>query len=111
MIFIERQIESLLAAGIAGQRFHLDNRTSPIAVFREFLQLRAAIREYQPDLVHAQYGTVTACLTSFATSGPLVVTFRGSDLNPHQEKSRVRCFASRLHVADRGPAGRPHHLR
>lgn len=96
MIFVERQIESLLAAGIAGQTFHLESRTSLLAMYRDLRQLRAKIREFQPDIVHAQYGTATAFFCVLATSRPLVVTFRGSDLNPSREKSRLRCFSSRL---------------
>jgi len=96
MIFIERQIESLLAAGVNGRTFYLYNRMSFLVSFYELLELRAEIREFQPDIIHAQYGTVTAFLASLATSRPLVVTYRGSDLNPDPEKSRLRCYFGRF---------------
>jgi teichuronic acid biosynthesis glycosyltransferase TuaC len=96
MIFIERQIESLLAAGIEGHTFHLRSRTEPGVTLREWRRLRAEIRAFQPQVVHAQYGTATAFLTAVATNLPLVVTFRGSDLNPDPEKGSLRCFFSRF---------------
>jgi teichuronic acid biosynthesis glycosyltransferase TuaC len=104
MIFIERQIDSLLAAGVVGETFHLENRTSPLVMFRELQQLRAEIRKFQPQIVHAQYGTATAFLCLLASRRPLVVSFRGSDLNPNQYKGPLRCFLSRLlsQVAARG---------
>ena len=96
MVFIERQIESLLAAEVVGRTFHLESRTSPVAMFRQWRRLRAEIRRFQPHVMHAQYGTATAFLCLLASRRPLVVTFRGSDLNPNQQKSRARCLASRL---------------
>ena len=96
MIFIERQIESLLSARVAGRTFHLQSRTSPQIMLREFLRLRREIRDYRPHIVHAQYGTVTAFLSAFASLRPLIVSFRGSDLNRDQEKGRLRCELSRF---------------
>jgi glycosyltransferase involved in cell wall biosynthesis len=96
MIFIERQMDSLLAAGVVGRKFHLQSRTSPFAMLGEWRRLRGEIRAFQPEIVHAQYGTATAFLAMLASLRPMVVTFRGSDLNPNQAKGRIRCFASRL---------------
>ena len=96
MIFVERQIDSLLAAGVEGRTFHLQSRTSPGVLLREWRRLRAEIREYRPDIVHAQYGTVTAFLCVLTTRLPIVVTFRGSDLNPDPAKGRLRCWLSRF---------------
>jgi glycosyltransferase involved in cell wall biosynthesis len=96
MVFIERQIDSLLAAGVVGRRFHLQSRTSPIEMLHELRRLREEIRDFRPQIVHAQYGTVTAFLTMLASRRPLVITFRGSDLNPNEGKRRLHCFLSRL---------------
>ncbi len=96
MIFVERQIDSLVRAGVAGQTFYLQSRTAPGVMLRELRRLKAEIRQFQPDIVHAQYGTATAFVCVFATSRPLVVTFRGSDLNPTPEKGRLRCLMGRL---------------
>lgn len=101
MIFIERQIESLLAAGVDGRTFHLQSRTEPSVTLREWRRLRADIRDFRPEVVHAQYGTATAFLTVLAAPArmagapPLIVTFRGSDLNPDPEKGFARCLAGR----------------
>jgi glycosyltransferase involved in cell wall biosynthesis len=95
MVFIERQIASLVAAGVEGRTFHLQSRTSPGVLLREWRRLRDEIREYRPDVVHAQYGTATAFLCVLATRLPLIVTFRGSDLNPDPDKGRLRCLLSR----------------
>ena len=96
MIFVERQIDSLLAAGVEGRTFHLESRTSPSVLLREWRRLRAEIREFRPDIIHAQYGTVTAFLCVLATRLPIVVTFRGSDLNPDPAKGRLRCSLGRF---------------
>ncbi len=96
MIFIERQMDSLIAAGVSGRRFHLRTRTSPIAMFAELRRLRGEVRAFQPRIVHAQYGTATAFIAMFAAWRPMVVTYRGSDLNPNEGKGRVHCFVSRL---------------
>ncbi len=96
MIFIERQIESLLTAGVDGRTFHLQSRTEPRVTLREWRRLRTEIRDFRPEVVHAQYGTATAFLTVLATRLPLIVTFRGSDLNPDPEKGFARCLLSRL---------------
>src|SRR5437016_3113928 len=95
-IYIERQIESLLAAGVEGRTFHLRSRTAPGVMFREWRRLRTEVREFQPEVIHAQYGTATAFIAALAARGPLVVTFRGSDLNPNPEKSCLRCFLGRV---------------
>src|SRR5438105_2360168 len=65
-IFIERQIESLLAAGVQGRTFYLRSRTAPGVMFREWRRLRAEVREFQPDVVHAQYGTATGFIAALA---------------------------------------------
>src|SRR5205814_1718718 len=84
------------AAGVEGHTFHLRSRTEPSVTLREWRRLRAEIRVFRPEVVHAQYGTATAFLTVLATNQPLIVTFRGSDLNPDPDKGFARCLLSRL---------------
>lgn len=95
MIFALRQVVSLESAGVVCQSFLLASRTSLIAVVKEWIRLRHAIRSFQPDLVHAHYGTVTALLAGLSTTQPIVITYRGSDLNPSGERWPRR-FLSRL---------------
>ena len=95
MIFAMRQVASLESAGVISHSFLLFSRTSPVAVVKEWIRLRHAIRSFQPHLVHAHYGTVTALLAGLSTAKPIVITYRGSDLNP-SSSSWPRRFLSRL---------------
>lgn len=96
MIFVRRQAESLLREGIEADLFYLRSRTSPPAVYREFRRLRACIGAFRPALVHAQFGTATAALSALAAAClPLMVTYRGGDLN-RPPSGGIRSFAARL---------------
>jgi len=90
MIFARRQVESLCRAGIEMGVFYLGSRTSPIRLLREWRRLRTVIEEYRPHVLHAHYGTVTALLCALATTLPLVITFRGADLNFDPDASAFR---------------------
>lgn len=104
MIFIRRQIDALRAAGVIAGDFYLGTRTSPRTLLGERRRFRQVLRRFTPHLVHAQYGTVTACFCLLSTRLPVVVTFRGSDLNPCRSISRTRSLAGRLlsHLASLG---------
>lgn len=82
MSFSRRQAASVAECGIEVASFFLRSRTSPIAVWKDLQRLRATIREFAPDVVHAHFGTMTAFVTALASCVPLVITFHGSDLNP-----------------------------
>ena len=82
MIFARRESSCLRYADIEIRQFFLQSRTSLIRMMREFFRLRRQIRDFRPHVIHAHYGTVTAMFCGLATMRPLVVTFRGSDLNP-----------------------------
>lgn len=86
--FSKRQMESMSRVGCEVELFFLKNRRSPRELFRERKNLRTLIREFQPDLVHAHFGTMTAFFCATASHVPLVVSFRGSDLNPAGEEDR-----------------------
>jgi glycosyltransferase involved in cell wall biosynthesis len=81
MIFAKRQVDSLELAGVDIQRFFLASRTSPRMLWAEASRFRKLVGDFQPDLVHAQYGTVTAMFCALSCRCPLVITYRGSDLN------------------------------
>jgi teichuronic acid biosynthesis glycosyltransferase TuaC len=83
MIFARRQASRLREAGVEVSLFHLRSRTSPIQLAREWARFRRRLRRAAPDVVHAHYGTVTALFAALGALGrPLVITYRGSDLNP-----------------------------
>ena len=83
MIFARRQIDSIATRGIDCQIFFLETRTSLFGVFAEIRRLRNTIRSFAPDIVHAHYGTVTSLICAVCTWCPLVIHYRGSDLNPN----------------------------
>ena len=96
MIFVRRQVESLRRAGIDVSAFYLASRTSPIRVLQEWRRLRTRIKETRPHLLHAHYGTVTSAICALATSIPLVITFRGDDLNFQPEACWARVALGHL---------------
>lgn len=96
MIFAKRQIESLKSAGIESATFFLRSRTSPALMLRELLRFRAQVRSYDPDIIHAHFGTATAMFCAIGTTRPLVITYRGSDLNPCQAVSPVQSAGGRF---------------
>jgi teichuronic acid biosynthesis glycosyltransferase TuaC len=96
MIFARRQVASLQQVGVVCETFFLASRTSPWILAKEWRRLRNTIKLFQPDLLHAHYGTVTAFLSAVNTPIPLVVTYRGSDLNPSLSTPWVRWLAGIL---------------
>jgi glycosyltransferase involved in cell wall biosynthesis len=96
MIFAKRQTQSLVNEGIQNRNFFLASRTAPWTLCREMLRLRREIHHFQPHLVHAHFGTMTALACAIATRSPLVITFRGSDLNPTPSMHWLRSFLCRL---------------
>jgi teichuronic acid biosynthesis glycosyltransferase TuaC len=97
MIFARRQAESLEREGVEVERFHLRSRTSPLILIREYFRLRRHIARFEPSLVHAQFGTVTAMITALAAGRtPVAMTFRGGDLNHSPSTGVVRSFLGRL---------------
>jgi teichuronic acid biosynthesis glycosyltransferase TuaC len=95
-IFSKRQVFSLQQLGVPVEPFFLRSRQSPIILFKEWRRFRKKIHEFKPDLVHAHYGTMTAFFCGLATRAPLVVTYRGSDLNPTPGISLSRSVAGKL---------------
>ena len=90
MVFARRQIDALEAMGVQCKRFFLRSRTSPFGVVSEWLRLRLEILKFNPTVIHAQYGTITAFMTVCSTLRPTVVTYRGSDLNPIPSENVLR---------------------
>ena len=90
MIHVTRQVASLECPGVTCQTYHVTSRTSPRVVLGEWRRLRREIRTFQPDIVHAHYGTMTAFLAVLSTTLPVLVTYRGSDLNPNRSRGWLR---------------------
>jgi teichuronic acid biosynthesis glycosyltransferase TuaC len=97
MIFARRQAENLIHEGVEVSLFHLRSRTSPFELVREWSRFRRHMRQTRPDVVHAQFGTATAMFAALAAPcTPLVITYRGSDLNllPGRALLMTRCRAA-----------------
>src|SRR5258708_35687515 len=90
MIFARRQAESLTAEGVKIGTFFLCSRTSLILLWHDYQRFRRTLRADAPDVIHAHYGTVTAMFAALASGRrPLVVTYRGSDLNSSPVRPRA----------------------
>lgn len=90
MVHVTRQVASLEAAGVACQTFMVASRTSLQIVLREWRRLRREIQAFQPHIVHAHYGTLTAFLAILSTALPVIITYRGSDLNSNRSRGWLR---------------------
>ncbi len=101
MIFVRRQAQSMVAEGVEVELFYLASRTSPRRVLLEFRRFRAELARLRPAVIHAHFGTVTALFSALGTGSlPLVITYRGSDLNPaprsYCPKAKVRAAFGRF---------------
>jgi len=96
MIFAKRLLSEMDRRNVSVAAFYLRSRTSPGELIREAARFRRALRGFDPDIVHAQYGTMTAFFCALLTALPLVVTFRGSDLNPVPSLTWLRSATARL---------------
>ena len=76
--FIKRQAEFLRAAGVDVDVFHFKGAGRPWNYVKAWLQVRRRVARGHYDLVHAQFGQ--SGLLAFPKRLPLVVTFRGDDL-------------------------------
>ncbi len=96
MIFAKRQTSFLERIGVEGKTFFLASRTSPLVLCQEIKRIRGEIRSFQPDLIHAHFGSMTGLFCALSAREPLVITFRGSDLNPCRSVSWIRSVVGRV---------------
>lgn len=76
--FIVRQAEFLRAAGVDLEVYHFKGGRRPDNYVRAWWDIRRTLRRERFDLVHAQFGQ--SALVVLPSLVPLVVTFRGDDL-------------------------------
>lgn len=93
--FMRQQISRLAEAGVESDVFAFAGSTysrAPHHLPAELGALRTAIRGFRPDIVHAHWGSLLALLSAAGTLGgpPLVITFRGSDINPVPSERTAR---------------------
>lgn len=91
MAFVHRQLGLLEASSLVEiVRFSLRARTSLKLIVQEAIEFSDLVMSFRPDIVHAHYGTMTSFFCAMTTNKPLVITFRGSDLNPAPGDSTLR---------------------
>ena len=82
MIFARRQNDALSKRGITCKSIAVAHAKNLSDFISHLLLIRRELKEFQPFIIHAQYGSYTAFLCSlFSFDRSFVVTFRGSDLN------------------------------
>jgi len=99
MIFAHKEIAHLERAGLETKTFMLEVSTNLRKVWSQVRAQRRLMLVYRPSIVHAHYGSLTAfisALVSFVSRVPLVITFRGSDLNPSPSDGVLRSAAQKL---------------
>jgi teichuronic acid biosynthesis glycosyltransferase TuaC len=80
MIFAQRLSFALQERGIFPTTYKLN--TSFTYYWRDLKNLRKTIRECRPDVVVAQFGSLTGFTAALLARSRSVIVFRGSDLNP-----------------------------
>jgi glycosyltransferase involved in cell wall biosynthesis len=76
--FIVRQVNFLRRANVVVDVFHFRGKRNPFNYMRAWIAVRRKLKENDYDLVHAQFGQSGAL--AIPKRLPLVVTFRGDDL-------------------------------
>jgi glycosyltransferase involved in cell wall biosynthesis len=89
--FISRQVDFLRAAGVDVDVFRFRGNGSPLRYASAWLGVQRRLRRQRYDLVHAQFGQ--SGLLALPKRLPLVVTFRGDDLEGVLSKTTGRLTA------------------
>ena len=101
--FVTQQVTALEKQGVECQYFPVKSKG-----LRGYLQhlnaLKKAIRDFQPDIVHAHYG-LCGLLANFQRCVPVVTTYHGSDINDkkvlHLSKMAMRLSAWNIFVSQK----------
>ncbi len=92
--FVKSQLVSLQEVGVESEVLPVEGSAVPLApraILSEITRVRTVVRTQNPDIVHAHWGSFLALAAAIGASGrPLVITYRGSDLNPTVGEGRVR---------------------
>lgn len=97
MIFARRQSAAVCRAGVEVLEFYVSERIRIGGVLKELGRLRREVARFRPHILHSHYGTITAILTAGAAGKrPMVVTYRGSDLNGSSAVGRLRSIGGRV---------------
>ena len=77
--FIKRQVEYLRYHNIDIDLYHFKGLGNPFNYIRSWVEVRRKLNLEKYDIVHAQWGQ--SAILAIGSSLPLVITYRGSDVN------------------------------
>ncbi len=99
-VFVEEQVKGLRLIGLEVRVLVVDRRRDgPTAYYRLRANVRSAVAEFAPDVVHVMYGGVMADqILRHHHVCPIVVTFHGSDLLGENLSGWTRKMISRYGV-------------
>ncbi|KWW29784.1 MAG: group 1 glycosyl transferase [bacterium P3] len=112
--FIAEQVDALRRRGVICE-YYLLTGTGWSGYLRNLPPLKAAIRQFRPDVIHAHYG-LCGLLCTLQRQVPVVTTFHGSDINDRRVRPLSmlayrrsahsifvsRALARRCHATERG---------
>lgn len=89
--YVLRDVEALRSLGHSVEFYNISQVRRP---WHAVKALRQRIARLGPDVLHAHFGDVVGFVCALASLGKatLVITYRGSDLNPSPSHSTVRMF-------------------
>jgi teichuronic acid biosynthesis glycosyltransferase TuaC len=90
MVFALNECKRLQKFGLESKVFYLDFSIGIYTILYQILCLKKITREYRPHIVHSHYGSLNAFICALIKTVPLVITYRGSDLNSSQSDGFVR---------------------
>ena len=105
--FVREQVEALRAQGCECEYFYVKGK-GIAGYIKTIPKLRAKIREWKPDVIHAHYG-LSCLVANLATRRvPVVSTYHGSDINVKNvrrfSKVAMRLSAWNIFVSKRNMA-------
>lgn len=93
MSFVKRLAKGIEALGTRVHLMRVVRSANPLEFVRQGLALRRLTRETNASVVVAQYGSYTGLLVALFGPRPIVITYRGSDLNPEPNTHRLMQMA------------------
>ena len=93
MSFVKRLAKGIEALGTRVHLMRVVKSANPVEFLRQGLALRRLTRDTNAAVVVAQYGSYTGLLVAVFGPRPIVITYRGSDLNPEPHTNRLMQLA------------------
>lgn len=101
--FIWEQVHALSGQGVSVHFFKVKGKGIK-GYLKEFLDLKKAINDFHPDIIHAHYG-LCGLLANLQRRVPVVTTYHGSDINDPKvrrlSKISIRLSAHNVFVSRR----------